>query len=154
MKYFLLVVAGLGAGFINVVAGGGSLITLPLMIFMGLPPIVANGTNRIGIIAQNIVAVLNFSQKGIRVYPFSLYAGAIAIIGSVIGSLLALKMDDQLFNRILSIVMLVAGVAIWFSYKRTAFNASIPCVRNKGLSLFLFFLSVFMVVLFMWKLVF
>lgn len=134
-----LSLAGIFAGFINVVAGGGSLITLPLMIFFGLPPLVANGTNRIGIIAQNIVAVSNFSRKGIFIYPFSWYAGGIAIIGSVIGSYLALEMDDQLFNRILSIVMVATGVAILLNNKNTAAISSVPVVKNQAVSLFFFF---------------
>ena len=135
----ILSAAGVVAGFINVVAGGGSLITLPLMIFLGLPPVVANGTNRIGIIAQNIVAVTNFSRKGVFVYPYSLYAGGIAIVGSIIGSMLALEMDDQLFNRILSIVMVVTGVAILLNNKKTSTNSVIPLVKNQVVSLFLFF---------------
>ena len=47
-------IAGVVAGFINTVAGGGSLITLPILIFMGLPAATANGTNRIALMAQNI----------------------------------------------------------------------------------------------------
>jgi len=134
-----LSLAGLLSGFINVVAGGGSLITLPLMIFLGLPPVVANGTNRIGIIAQNIVAVSNFSRKKVFVYPFSLYAGGVAILGSLIGSLLAVEMNDQLFNRILSIVMVATGAAILFNNKKTVQSSTVPEVKNKVLSLFLFF---------------
>ena len=49
-KYIMVVAVGLIAGFINTVAGGGSLLTLPVLIFMGLPPAVANGTNRVGIL--------------------------------------------------------------------------------------------------------
>nr|WP_319267125.1 sulfite exporter TauE/SafE family protein [uncultured Draconibacterium sp.] len=135
----ILSAAGVVAGFINVVAGGGSLITLPLMIFLGLPPVVANGTNRIGIIAQNIVAVSNFSRKGVFVYPYSLYAGGIAVLGSIIGSMLALEMDDQLFNRILSIVMVVTGTAILLNNKKTTSSSAVPLVKNQTVSLFLFF---------------
>ncbi|WP_347840793.1 sulfite exporter TauE/SafE family protein [uncultured Draconibacterium sp.] len=131
--------AGILAGFINVVAGGGSLLTLPLMIFFGLPPVVANGTNRIGIIAQNIVAVSNFSRKGVFVFPYSLYAGGVAIVGSILGSMLALEMDDQLFNRILSLVMIATGAAIFFNHKKTALISAVPQVKNQALSLFLFF---------------
>lgn len=134
----VLSATGVLAGFINVVAGGGSLLTLPLMIFLGLPPVVANGTNRIGIIAQNIVAVSNFSRKGVFVFPFSLYAGGIAVLGSITGSLLAVKMDDQLFNRILSVVMVLTGAAILFSNKKTVSNIAIPEVKNKAVSLIFF----------------
>ena len=109
------------------------------MIFLGLPPVVANGTNRIGIIAQNIAAVSNFSRKGIFVYPFSWYAGGIAIVGSVIGSMLAIEMDDQLFNRILSIVMVATGAAILLNNKKSAIISSIPIAKNQATSLFFFF---------------
>ena len=54
----LLMVVGFFAGFVNVIAGGGSTLSVPVMIFMGLPAPVANGTNRIAILAQNITAVI------------------------------------------------------------------------------------------------
>ena len=52
---FLLIGAGVFAGFVNTIAGGGSLLTLPLLIFMGLPPAVANGTNRIAIVVATLI---------------------------------------------------------------------------------------------------
>jgi uncharacterized membrane protein YfcA len=60
----ILLLAGIIAGFLNVMAGGGSLLTVPIMVFMGIPGPVANGTNRIGILAQNITAVITFFKKG------------------------------------------------------------------------------------------
>ena len=52
--YPLLFVTGLATGLLNVVSGGGSFLSLPILIFMGLPPVMANGTNRVGILAQNV----------------------------------------------------------------------------------------------------
>ena len=66
--YLLLILVGFIAGIINVVAGGGSLLTLPILIFLGLPPNIANGTNRIAIIIQNIFAIKGFQSKGISSY--------------------------------------------------------------------------------------
>jgi len=60
----LIIAVGIAAGFLNTVAGEGSLITMPVLIFLGLPSAVANGTNRIALMAQNIVAVTNFRKKG------------------------------------------------------------------------------------------
>ena len=62
--YKILAVIGVGliAGFINTLAGSGSLLTLPLLIFLGLPPNVANGTNRIAILLQNVVGVSLMNQ--------------------------------------------------------------------------------------------
>ena len=50
----ILFICGLISGVINTLAGGGSLITLPIMIFLGIPPTTANGTNRVQLIFQNI----------------------------------------------------------------------------------------------------
>ena len=68
--YEILITVGIGlmAGFINTLAGSGSLLTLPLLMFMGLPANVANGTNRIAILLQNIVGVSSFKQQ--KVFNF------------------------------------------------------------------------------------
>ena len=68
-KIGLLFVTGVVSGWINVLAGGGSILSVPVMVFLGLPGPVANGTNRIGIIAQNIFAVWGFLPK--RDFPIS-----------------------------------------------------------------------------------
>jgi len=65
LTYLLLFAAGALAGTLNVLAGGGSFITLPLLIFLGLPSTVANGTNRIAILVQNAGAVWNFNRHGV-----------------------------------------------------------------------------------------
>lgn len=125
--YAILVLAGVGAGFINVVAGGGSLITLPLMIFLGLPPAVANGSNRIALLAQNIVAVSNFKAKKVSPGKFGIYLGVAALFGALIGANIAVDIPAKLFNRILSIVMI--GVAILM-----AFNPSYNSLHGENLS--------------------
>ena len=82
LPYVLLIVLGFIAGFLNTVAGGGTLLTLPILIFMGLPAPVAQGTNRIAILLQTFTAVKGFKSKGVSTYPFSLYIGISALIGS------------------------------------------------------------------------
>ena len=72
-EYPLLVFVGFLVGVINTMAGGGSLITLPLLIFLGLPPSVANGTNRIAIMMTAFSANMGFKSKGLSTYPFSTY---------------------------------------------------------------------------------
>ncbi|MCG8097938.1 MAG: TSUP family transporter, partial [Candidatus Thiodiazotropha taylori] len=63
-QVLLLALVGVAAGWLNVMAGGGSLLTIPVMLFMGIPGPVANGTNRIAILAQNITAVTAFRRRG------------------------------------------------------------------------------------------
>lgn len=113
----LLLAAGFAAGFINVIAGGGSLITLPVLIFLGLPPAVANGTNRLGILFQTSTAVVGFRSKGIRTFPFSIYCGIAAVFGSLIGAKIAIDIRGDLFNKILAIVMIAVVFLIVFKPK-------------------------------------
>lgn len=110
----MIFICGIAAGFLNTVAGGGSLLTMPILIFMGLPSAVANGTNRIALTMQNIAAVVNFRKKGYFDYKFSLILGIPAILGSIIGSKIAVSMPDEYFNRMLSIVMIIVLILILF----------------------------------------
>jgi uncharacterized membrane protein YfcA len=110
--YPIIIIVGLASGFLNTVAGGGSLITLPILIFMGLPGTVANGTNRVAIMSQNIFAVGGFRSKGVKIpFPYSIYLAVVSLIGGLIGAKLAVDIPDQLFNRILAIIMILVVVA-------------------------------------------
>lgn len=110
----LLVLIGFIAGVINVLAGGGSLLTLPMLIFLGLPPTVANGTNRIAIIIQNIFAVKGFQSKGVSAFPYSIYLAISASVGAVIGALAGVNIRGELFNKILGVIMvLVVGYMVF-----------------------------------------
>lgn len=107
MDYLLILIAGTVAGFLNTVAGGGSLITLPILIFMGLPSATANGTNRIALLFQNISATMGFKRRGYFYPTLAVWLGIPAVIGAFVGSRIAVSLPDVLFNRILSIVMIV-----------------------------------------------
>ena len=88
LEIVLLIFVGLAAGVINTLAGGGSAFTLPVLIFLGLPPSVANGTNRIVIVIQSLIGALGYKSKGISTFPFNIYLGISASFGAVIGCLL------------------------------------------------------------------
>jgi len=115
----LLVLVGFIAGAINVIAGGGSLLTLPVLIFLGLPPNVANGTNRIAIIIQNIFAVSGFKSKGVSSFPYSIYLALSATAGAIIGALLAVDIKGEIFNKILAVIMVLIVVYMVFKPKIT-----------------------------------
>lgn len=105
---------GVVAGFFNVFAGGGSTITLPALIFMGLDSTLANGTNRVGIVMQNLAAVLSFRNEGHSEMRRSLTLAAWTLPGAIAGAIFALEINDALFERILAIVM-IAVVASMFA---------------------------------------
>ncbi|MBC2840420.1 sulfite exporter TauE/SafE family protein [Robiginitalea sp. SC105] len=112
--YLLLVVVGFTVGFINTVAGGASLISLPVLIWLGLPPAVANGTNRVAIVLQTAMATAGFRSKGVSTFPFNIYLGISAVAGSLIGAYIAVDISGELFNRILAIIMVAVVLVIAF----------------------------------------
>ena len=103
----LLFVAGVVGGWINVLAGGGSLLTVPVMVFMGLPGPVANGTNRIGIIGQNISSVWTFFRRGYSDFRLSAGLAACASVGAVFGAQVGVELSGVWFERTLAVVMVV-----------------------------------------------
>lgn len=111
MIYALLFGAGLVAGTLNVIAGGGSLLTLPVLIFAGLPAGVANGTNRIAILVQNVGAVSSFGRRGMIDWRWLWLSAAPGLLGAALGTWLAIRIDDASFQRVLAGVMVI--VALW-----------------------------------------
>ncbi|MYK19200.1 sulfite exporter TauE/SafE family protein [Candidatus Poribacteria bacterium] len=102
----LLFGTGIAAGFLNTVAFGGSLLALPMLIFLGLPTAVANGTNRVAIFFQNFSAIMGFRRKGVSDFKYSILLAVPAVIGAAIGALIAIDIRDALFNLILAVVMI------------------------------------------------
>lgn len=110
----IIFTVGVVAGFINTLAGGGSLLSLPMLIFLGLPAAVANGTNRLAITFQSIFAVTGFRRKGVSDFKLSILLSVPTLVGAVGGAQLAVNVSDLLFKRILAIIMLfVLGIIIW-----------------------------------------
>ncbi len=103
----ILVLVGCVAGFLNVMAGGGSILTVPVMVFMGMPGPVANGTNRIAILAQNIIAAITFFKKGFSDFKLSITLSLCAIPGAIVGALIGTRLEGVWFNRTLAIIMIV-----------------------------------------------
>ena len=116
-EYPLLILAGFVAGFMNTMAGGGSLLTLPLLIFLGLPAAVANGTNRVAIFMSTLSASAGFKSKGVSNFPFNIYLGFSGLIGALIGARIAIDIKGELFNKILAIIMILVVLLIVFKPK-------------------------------------
>ncbi|MGM0952171.1 MAG: sulfite exporter TauE/SafE family protein [Pseudomonadota bacterium] len=105
----LLALGGL-AGFINVLSAGGSMLTLPLLMFLGLPPQVANGTNRVAITCQSIMAVGSFHRLGHSNLVVSLHLAVPAVLGSLLGAWVATWVADAVFEFVLVVAMVGASV--------------------------------------------
>jgi uncharacterized membrane protein YfcA len=130
-KLISLALLGIFAGFLNVTAGGGSLLTLPFLIFLGLPAAVANGTNRIAILIQNIFATARFHHSKVIPKGAILIAVVPALAGSIIGARLAVDIDEFLFKRILAVIMiLVLGIMLFSSGKKVP-NITLSLTTSK-----------------------
>src|SRR6056297_837167 len=107
--YIILGVVGVGfaAGFINTLAGSGSLLTLPMLMFLGLPANVANGTNRIGILFQSIVATGSFKKQKVLDVKTGLWLAIPSIIGAIAGSIWAVNLTDEIMRIFIGILLVV-----------------------------------------------
>jgi len=103
----LLVGAGIIAGFINTIAGSGSLLTLPLFMAFGLSAPVANGTNRIGILLQSIVGVLSFKKQKLIDFRIALIIGIPSVLGSLLGAIIAVDIDEKAMKTAIGILLIV-----------------------------------------------
>jgi len=144
-EYPFLVLLGFVVSIINTMAGGASIITLPILIFLGLPSNVANGTNRIGIMMTAFSANMGFKSKGIDTFPFSAYTGISALLGSFIGAYIAVEIDDEAFNKILSIIMILVIMIIIFKPKIVKKNISVRLTGKhlKISCIFFFFIGIY-----------
>jgi uncharacterized membrane protein YfcA len=107
----LLFGVGTVAGTLNVVAGGGSLLALPVLIFLGVPAGIANGTNRVAILMQNVAATASFRRHRLIDPRALVWAAAPATVGAALGTWLALSLGDGSFQRVLAWIMI--AVSLW-----------------------------------------
>lgn len=108
--YVAVIAAGLFAGFVNTLAGSGSLLTLPLLMFLGLPANVANATNRIGVLAQSVVGSWSFRKQKIYTVRETLWMAIPATAGSLLGSLLAVQINEHIME------LLIGGLLIFMFF--------------------------------------
>lgn len=137
----LLFAVGFAAGIINTLAGGGSLLTLPvLIIFLGLPPNVANATNRIGVFFHGLSTIQGFRSKGQAVERYSVWLGVSAFIGAILGSFIAVDIKGETFNRILAAVMVLIVAYMLFGpkSKEAGQERTDPKARTIGIITFFF----------------
>lgn len=110
----LLALAGFAAGFINIIAGGGAMITVPLMILFGMPADVANGSNRLAVITQSLVAVQQFKQKEVFKGIDVIALLSPCVLGTLLGALMISYVPEEILKMVLLGTMIVIATAIMF----------------------------------------
>ncbi len=118
-EHILLVLfVGLVTGFINTLSGSGSLISLPVLMFIGLPPHVANGTNRIGILFQNIVSTGNYHRQNVLDAPMGIKVAIPAILGAITGAFVVTGLSERTVEVAVAVVLLLMLIPLWFKPKQ------------------------------------
>jgi uncharacterized membrane protein YfcA len=139
-EYVLITAVGFAAAFLNTVGGGGSLFTVPILTFLGIPITFANATSRVAILAQNIFAVGGFASKKVELpLKYSLWLGFTAMLGGLIGARLASTINDQLFSRLFVVVMLISTVLVIFDPFKAGGNQPRLGAKHQAIGAFLFF---------------
>jgi uncharacterized membrane protein YfcA len=103
----LLIAAGIFVGFINTLAGGGSVITLSLLILLGLPANIANGTNRVSIFFQTLSSVGSFSRQKMFSSKKVFWLAIPATLGSILGAWVAIDVNVKVIEKAIAIAMVV-----------------------------------------------
>ena len=113
LKAGLAIVAGILAGIINTLAGSGSTITLPMLVFLGVPAHEANATNRIGVAFQNTAAVITLrSRKALDMDGRDWWLTGAMVVGSVGGAAIAAELSEQVTNWVIVVVLAVVLITI------------------------------------------
>lgn len=118
LDLLLLWAAGVAAGVINSMAGGGSFLTIPILVGLGLPANVANGTIRVSILTQNATLAATLHNNGVRAHGLTWRLAGPILAGALLGSSLATQIDDAVFRPLIGGVLLVWAVILAFKPDR------------------------------------
>lgn len=110
----LLLVGGAFAGAINAMAGGGSMLTVPILVIAGVPGVAANGSNRVGILTSNIAALMSFRNEGAWFEQNLVPIIGPAVVGALVGAYGISELTDDTFERVFGLLMVpLIIMTIW-----------------------------------------
>jgi hypothetical protein len=116
----ILITAGFMVGFINTIAGSGTVITYSLFMFMGMPANIANGTIRLGVILQTLSSTLSFKKQGVLDWKKGLLISIPVALGSILGAQIAAMLNVKVFEKALALIMLSMIFFLFRNPKRWA----------------------------------
>lgn len=139
LKFLFIFVSGVFAGFMNVLAGGGSFITLPVLVFAGLPIDVANGTNRFANFVITSYSTYRFEKKGLGTFKYAIPLGIPALFGAMLGAYISISIPRDLLEKVVGILILIM-IPFIFMNKETMIQGKRELRKNTLLTYIIFFL--------------
>jgi uncharacterized protein len=135
-----LLVSGLIAGFVNTLAGGGSLLTIPALIFCGLPSNIANATNRVAVLLQSLAGSAGFYKERQLSLREVAGLGLPSLLGSLAGAVVASLIPARVFDPILGFLLIGIGATLFIKPRKRESDA--PAALAPGVAEFLVFLAI------------
>ncbi|MCK4412818.1 MAG: sulfite exporter TauE/SafE family protein [Candidatus Eisenbacteria sp.] len=135
-QYPVLIAGGFLCGIINALAGGGSFVTLPLLLLIGLPPQVANATNRVAITLQCVAGTATYHRHGVLLWRHLPAIAIPTVLGSLLGAYLAAHVDESIFRKVAAILFAVMAGTVLIDPKRWARENSVGRIRPRIYPLF------------------
>lgn len=108
----LVFLAAIAAGFINAIAGGGTLVTFPVLLAIGIPPVIANVTNTVALVPGTMGGMWSQRKDFNSQYRRLLKLLPVAILGGIAGGLLILNTSEQSFRSIIPYLILMATLLL------------------------------------------
>jgi len=138
-SYTFMFIVGCLAGIVNTLAGGASIFTLSTLLFFNLPVTLANGTNRLGILVQNFTGSYTSYKGGKLNFRKSLRFIIPSLLGAVIGARLAVKINEEMLEIVVGVLMLGVLILMMLNPKRKYKVGSQEKKMNKWLNFAIFF---------------
>ncbi len=113
-EFLLVAVAGLVAAAINAVVGSGTLLTYPILLGVGLPPVVANGTNSVGLSVGGVASAIGYREELRPRLRMLAVPTAVAMVGGAIGAVLVVRLPEKVFTLVVPWLILVAVLLVAF----------------------------------------
>jgi uncharacterized membrane protein YfcA len=118
ISIIVLICSGIIVGFINTLAGGGTVISLSVFMFFGLPPLLANGTNRVAVVFQNLTSVIYFQRNKFIDWHKILHFGIPVVVGSLTGAFIAGYLSNRWFQYIFAATVILFGISMLLNPNR------------------------------------
>jgi uncharacterized membrane protein YfcA len=119
----LVILAGVVCGFMNTVASSGSAVTLPILMALGLPPAVANGTNRVPVFLGALIATLTFMRAGVIQWRFAIKVLVPSVAGAIVGTLIADQLPPAALELLIVVAVIVALLLLFTNIKHALSEA-------------------------------
>ncbi|MEV0357440.1 sulfite exporter TauE/SafE family protein [Nocardia sp. NPDC050697] len=134
LEMLAVLVAGMAAGTINTVVGSGTLITFPVLLAFGLPPVTANVSNTIGLVPGSISGVIGYRRELAGQRARLARLGVASLIGGLIGAVLLLRLPERAFTAIVPVLIILALILVvvqprlsrWVARRRAADDGAAP----------------------------